>query len=118
VQGPGLAESPSEGWDYTNTPDSLPAPTQLPSAAPAWWTGQNWLGEAVTGRNKQADDCPLPGEDKGQACMPLGLHEVLTLQVHPDPCLHGVGVPALLDCQLLEVKAQYLFSFVLIHAHI
>lgn len=90
MQGPGLAESPSEGWDYTNTPDSLPAPTQLPSAAPAWWTGQNWLGEAVTGRNKQADDCPLPGEDKGQACMPLGLHKVLTVQVHPDPCLHGV----------------------------
>ena len=62
----------------------------IPPAAPARWTGQNWLGEAVAGRNKQADDCPLTGEDKGQACMPLGLHKVLTVQVHPDPCLHGV----------------------------
>lgn len=89
-QGPVLAGRPSEGWDNMDTPDSLPARIQCPHAAPTCWTGQNWLGGAVAGQNKQADDCPLPGEDKGQACMPLDLREVQAPQVHLVPCLLGV----------------------------
>lgn len=93
--------------DSLDLPDSLPAPTWGPHLL-GWRT---WLGEMVAGQHKHGDDCPLPGEDKGQACMPLGLHEAQSPQVHLVPCLLGVyeqcvGVPGLLEYKLLEVKAQ------------
>lgn len=64
----------------------------------------------VAGQNKQVDNYPSPGEDKGQAYMPLGLHEDQSPQVQLVPhllavCGQWVGVPALLDHNLLEVKA-------------
>lgn len=68
-------------------PDSLPALTQLPPGTLRFGSGKSWLGEMVAGQNKQVDDCPLPDEDKGQACMSLGLHEVQRLQAPLVPCL-------------------------------
>lgn len=41
----------------------------------------------MAGQNKQVDDCPLPAEDKGQACMSLGPHKVQSPQVHLVFCL-------------------------------
>lgn len=48
------------------------------------------FGEMVAGQNKQVDDYPLAGEDKGQSCMPLDLSEVQGPQAHLVPCSFGV----------------------------
>lgn len=70
-----------------------PTPSQHQFSSPCSFLllhSPNPFGEAVAGQNKQADDCPLPGQDKGQATIPLGLLEIQVPQVHLDPCWLGV----------------------------